>query len=70
MINWLNCSNLRFALIENPIIDRNQQIDFWGSTQFVDDVNGQRLEVTMLGREIEITEHLILTSLHLNDDFA
>lgn len=70
MINWLNRSNLLYALTENPILHKDHHTDFWGSAEYIDDENGQWIEATVLGREIEINEQTICIRLQLNDDFV
>lgn len=55
MINCLQQSSLQLSLTESPILYRNHLQDFWRSAVYVDDVNGERIEATIQGREIEIT---------------
>lgn len=55
MISWLNWSNIRFALTENPPLYRNHLQAFWESVVYIDDENGPKIEASIQGHHIEIT---------------
>ena len=68
VVDFLNNSYIRFALLVNPTIYENQILQFWQSAKIKTSENGeQRIKAKVDGKHLTLTESSIRRHLHLDD---
>ena len=68
IIDFLQRSNIAFALTVNPTIYKEHIKQFWNTAQVQTELGVRKINATVDGRQINITESTIRTHLHFQDE--